>query len=120
MVDLFCGIGGLSYGMKSKGFHIQGGFDLDKTCRFAYEYNNDAPFFYRDIKNVTKRDIKPLYEDGAVRILAGCAPCQPFSSYAFKNKEKDADKYDDPLRKEKYNSLNMAIDGLQYLPTVEN
>ena len=34
--------------------------------------------------------------------------------------KKDADKYDDPLRKEKYNSLNMAIDGLQYLPTVEN
>lgn len=94
VVDLFCGIGGLSYGMKSKGFHIRGGFDLDKTCRFAYEYNNDAPFFYRDIKNVTKRDIKPLYEEGAVRILAGCAPCQPFSSYAFKNKEKDADKYD--------------------------
>ena len=34
--------------------------------------------------------------------------------------KKDTDKYDDPLRKEKYNALNMAIDGLQYLPTVEN
>lgn len=34
--------------------------------------------------------------------------------------KKYTDKYDDPLRKEKYNSLNMAIDGLQYLPTVEN
>ena len=34
--------------------------------------------------------------------------------------KKDTDKYDDTLRKEKYNSLNMAIDGLQYLPTVEN
>jgi hypothetical protein len=32
---------------------------------------------------------------------------------------KDTDKYDDPLRKYKYNALNMAIDGLQYLPTVE-
>ena len=29
---------------------------------------------------------------------------------------KDTDKYDDPLRKEKYNALNMAIDGIQYLP----
>lgn len=94
VVDLFCGIGGLSYGMKSKGFHICGGFDIDKTCRFAYEYNNLAPFFYKNIKEVTRRDIKPLYEDGAVKILAGCAPCQPFSSYAFKNKEKDANKYD--------------------------
>ena len=33
--------------------------------------------------------------------------------------KKDTDKYDDPLRKDKYNALNMAIDGLQYLPTVE-
>lgn len=94
VVDLFCGIGGLSYGMKSKGFRICGGFDIDKTCRFAYEYNNSAPFFYKNVMEVTKRDIKPLYEEGSVRILAGCAPCQPFSSYAFKNKEKDANKYD--------------------------
>ena len=94
VVDLFCGIGGLSYGMKSKGFHIQGGFDLDKTCRFAYEYNNEAPFFYKDVKEVTKKDITSLYHENSVRILAGCAPCQPFSSYAFKNKEKDANKYD--------------------------
>ena len=26
---------------------------------------------------------------------------------------KNTDKYDDPLRKEKYNALNMAIDGIQ-------
>lgn len=30
--------------------------------------------------------------------------------------KKDTDKYDVPLRKEKYNALNMAIDGLQRLP----
>lgn len=94
VVDLFCGIGGLSFGMKSKGFHICGGFDLDKTCRFAYEHNNEAPFFYKDVKKVTKKDVISLYRENSVRILAGCAPCQPFSSYAFKNKEKDADKYD--------------------------
>ena len=28
---------------------------------------------------------------------------------------KNTDKYDDPLRKEKYNALNMAIKGVQYL-----
>ena len=33
--------------------------------------------------------------------------------------KKDTDKYDDPLRKDKYNALNIAINGLQYLPTVE-
>lgn len=31
VVDLFCGIGGLSYGMKSAGFHILAGFDLDHS-----------------------------------------------------------------------------------------
>ena len=45
VVDLFCGIGGLSYGMKSQGFVIKGGFDLDNTCKYAYEYNIGAPFF---------------------------------------------------------------------------
>lgn len=93
VVDLFCGIGGLSYGMKSKGFKILKGFDLDETCQYAYEINNDAQFVYKDVRRVTKEDIAPLYSKGAVRVLAGCAPCQPFSSYAFKNKNKDQDKY---------------------------
>lgn len=93
VVDLFCGIGGLSYGMKSMGFKILEGFDLDATCKYAYEANNDAKFVYKDIREVTKKDILPLYSKKAIKVLAGCAPCQPFSSYAFKNKNKDENKY---------------------------
>lgn len=93
VVDLFCGIGGLSYGMKSKGFIILEGFDLDATCEYAYKTNNDAKFVYKDIRKVTKDDIVPLYSKKSIKVLAGCAPCQPFSSYAFKNKNKDASKY---------------------------
>lgn len=93
VVDLFCGIGGLSYGMKSRGFKILAGFDLDWTCQYAFEKNNEAKFNYKDIRQVTKDDIIPLYSNKAIRVLAGCAPCQPFSSYAFKNKNKDKDKY---------------------------
>lgn len=94
VVDLFCGIGGLSYGMKSKGFDILAGYDLDKTCQYAYETNNEAKFNYRDIKTVSAEEISCLYSKTAIKILAGCAPCQPFSSYAFKNKKKDPNKYD--------------------------
>lgn len=94
VVDLFCGIGGLSYGMKSKGFKVLEGFDIDATCQYAYETNNDAKFVYKDIRTVSKFDILPLYSKKSIKVLAGCAPCQPFSSYAFKNKEKDPDKYD--------------------------
>lgn len=94
VVDLFCGIGGLSYGMKSQGLHVLAGFDLDRTCRYAYETNNEAKFNYKNIKDVTGEDIKRYYSKKAIKVLAGCAPCQPFSSYAFKNKEKDPNKYD--------------------------
>lgn len=94
VVDLFCGIGGLSYGMKTAGLHILAGFDLDHTCQYAYETNTGGEFIFKDIKEVTSEDIKYRYSKGAIRVLAGCAPCQPFSSYAFKNKEKDPNKYD--------------------------
>ena len=94
VIDLFCGIGGLSFGMKSKGFDILAGYDLDATCRYAYETNNEAKFIYKDIKTVSADEIGALYSKDAIRVLAGCAPCQPFSSYAFKNKKKDPNKYD--------------------------
>lgn len=94
VIDLFCGIGGLSFGMKSKGFDILAGCDLDATCRYAYETNNEAKFIYKDIKTVSADEIGALYSKDAIRVLAGCAPCQPFSSYAFKNKKKDPNKYD--------------------------
>ena len=93
VVDLFCGIGGLSYGLKSQGLKIKAGYDLDYTCRFAYHHNNDAEFRYEDIRKVTAEEINNTYSKGAIRVLAGCAPCQPFSSYAFKNKKKDPNKY---------------------------
>lgn len=94
VVDLFCGTGGLSYGMKSGGLHIVGGFDIDKTCQFAYETNNDAKFFFKDIRQVNGDDVECLYSKKSIRVLAGCAPCQPFSSYAHTNKKKDPNKYD--------------------------
>lgn len=94
VVDLFCGIGGLSYGMKCKGFNIKAGYDLDESCKYAYEFNNDAIFNYQDIKTVTAEQINRNYSAKCIKVLAGCAPCQPFSSYAFKNKKKDPNKYD--------------------------
>lgn len=94
VIDLFCGIGGLSYGMFKKGFDIIAGFDIDDTCKYAYEQNNKSKFYNQDIKTVTKEQINNLFNGYDIKILAGCAPCQPFSSYAFKVKDKDEDKYD--------------------------
>lgn len=94
VIDLFCGIGGLSFGMMSAGLKIISGYDLDWTCGYAYEINNNAKFIYKDIRDVTGAEIQSQYSKKSIKVLAGCAPCQPFSSYAFKNKKKDPDKYD--------------------------
>lgn len=46
VVDLFCGIGGLNFGMKSKGLQIKVGYDLHGSCKYAYKTNNSATFLY--------------------------------------------------------------------------
>ena len=94
VVDLFCGIGGLSYGLKSKGFKVLAGYDLDGTCKYAYEHNNTAHFVHKDMRTVTGEEITSWYSKKSIKILAGCAPCQPFSSYSHSKKEKDPNKYD--------------------------
>lgn len=81
-VDLFCGAGGLSHGFVLEGLPVAAGIDLDPACRFPYEANNKAQFLERDISKVTTRELEDLYSDVDLKVLAGCAPCQPFSSYA--------------------------------------
>ena len=86
VLDLFCGAGGLSHGFLKGGFHLAGGIDIDKSCCFAYEQNNNAPFVERDIRKVKGAWLKNHFPKWkGPRILAGCAPCQPFSTYNPKN-----------------------------------
>jgi DNA (cytosine-5)-methyltransferase 1 len=88
VVDLFCGIGGLSYGLKKEGFKVVGGFDIDESCKYAFETNNEATFYSKDITNVSGEELNNLFKNYSIKVLVGCAPCQPFSSYTFKDKEK--------------------------------
>ena len=60
VIDLFCGIGGLSHGMFKEGFDIIAGFDIDDTCKYAYENNNKSKFYNQDIKTVTIEQINNL------------------------------------------------------------
>ena len=41
-VDLFCGVGGLTYGLEQAGIKVNAGIDIDGTCKYAYEENNGA------------------------------------------------------------------------------
>ena len=81
-VDLFCGIGGLTKGLELSGMTVAAGIDIDATCAFAYEENNNAYFIHQDVTNVTSEDILRFYPANSIRALVGCAPCQPFSKYS--------------------------------------
>ncbi|SRR5579871_726067 len=85
VVDVFCGAGGLSHGFFREGFDIAAGLDIDEGCRYAFEKNNDAPFIRQDVAAVDSDQISALFVHGRARVLVGCAPCQPFSTYNQKN-----------------------------------
>lgn len=82
-VDLFCGAGGLTHGLISAGIPVVAGIDIDNACRFPFEFNNDhAQFISEDVSDVTSEHLRELFGKAETRILAGCAPCQPFSTYS--------------------------------------
>lgn len=83
-VDLFCGAGGLTHGFVLEGLPVVAGIDMDPACRFPYETNNQAQFIERDISTVTESELLAIFGDADIKVLAGCAPCQPFSTYAHR------------------------------------
>ncbi len=81
-VDLFCGAGGLTKGLVDAGIAVKLGIDLDESCRHPYESNNlGAKFLRQDISKIDAKEISGAWKNADIRVLAGCAPCQPFSSY---------------------------------------
>jgi DNA (cytosine-5)-methyltransferase 1 len=93
VVDLFCGIGGLSHGFIQENFEVLAGIDIDSTCQFAFEKNNNSKFISKSITEVDANEMKKIYGNTEVKILVGCAPCQNFSSYMFKDKDKENNKW---------------------------
>ena len=82
VVDLFCGIGGLTHGLQLSGLNVVAGVDIEESCRYAYEENNNAIFVKKDIKELDAQTVLDFYPENCVKILVGCAPCQPFSKYS--------------------------------------
>lgn len=90
-VDLFCGAGGLTHGLVKEGIPVVAGTDLDPACAYPYEANNPGRFLERDVRNLTSEELGQLYGEADIRVLAGCAPCQPFSTYAQRYELADKD-----------------------------
>lgn len=94
-VDLFCGVGGLTCGLQQAGINVVAGYDIDAASKYPYEKNNKAQFILKDVVDIQPQEITNLYpKETQVKVLMGCAPCQPFSSYNRMER-------DNPLRVEK-------------------
>ena len=81
VIDLFCGAGGLSCGLKLAGLKTLAGIDIDEACRHPFEFNLNAPFEAYDILSLGPLDLVKLFGSSSIRVLAGCAPCQPYSHF---------------------------------------
>lgn len=88
VVDLFCGIGGLTCGLKKAGLRVVAGIDNDSTCKYAYETNNHAKFIEHDISTYPAAELLRYYDGSDIKILVGCAPCQTFSTQANKYRKR--------------------------------
>ncbi len=92
-VDLFCGIGGLTYGLRTSGIDVVAGYDLDDSCEYAYEANNGKGIFVcKNVSEVTGTEINEHLKDYEVKVLVGCAPCQPFSTHRKDKKHRERHK----------------------------
>lgn len=81
-IDIFCGAGGLTHGLISEGINVIAGVDLDEACRHPFEANNSANFILKDVARLTTDHVDAIFADAKIKVLAGCAPCQPFSTYS--------------------------------------
>ena len=87
-VDLFCGAGGITLGMRNAGVEVRLGIDKDSRFQKTYELNNPgSTFLAADINKVTGNEISNSInlKSNEEFILASCAPCQPFSNQNRKN-----------------------------------
>lgn len=90
-IDLFAGCGGLSRGLKDASFRVIGAVEIDSKARETYTLNHpEVPLIGRDIREL---ECQTILDDlglavGDLDLLAGCPPCQGFSSMRRKNKSR--------------------------------
>ncbi|MEM3433264.1 MAG: DNA cytosine methyltransferase [Candidatus Methanomethyliaceae archaeon] len=95
-VDLFCGCGGLTLGLKRAGFRVLLGLDIDPLSIKTYKANHpEVEVWERDIRDLDPSDL--AFAFGLMKrrldLLAGCPPCQGFSTMRTLN---GAIRVDDP------------------------
>lgn len=82
-IDLFAGAGGLTQGLKQAGFDVVGAVEIDELAVETYRANHPTVrIWHRDISKLSGSDIRRSLRlvKGELDLLAGCPPCQGFST----------------------------------------
>jgi DNA (cytosine-5)-methyltransferase 1 len=87
-IDIFSGIGGLTEGLKQAGFNVLGAVEIDPIVSKAYKMNHRSTYLWnKPVQKLSSKEIlqKLNLKKGELSLLAGCPPCQGFSSLRTKN-----------------------------------
>ncbi len=90
-VDLFSGCGGLTQGLKQAGFEVAGAVEIDPLAVETYEANHTGVCVWpSDIRDLSVSEVKRRLgiRKGQLDLLAGCPPCEGFSSMRTLNGSK--------------------------------
>ncbi len=91
-IDLFSGIGGLSLGLKQAGFKVLASIEIDEYAVKGYKLNHsDTVVYNQDIREFDTQNIKNLLNGEPLHLLAGCPPCQGFSSIRRLNRKESVE-----------------------------
>lgn len=80
-IDLFSGAGGLTVGLKRAGFNVVAAVEIDKASVDTYRANHPrTKVLDRDIREISGAEILKVSGERRIDLVAGCPPCQGFSS----------------------------------------
>ena len=89
-IDLFAGGGGLTVGLKRAGFKVVTAIEAEAHACATYATNHpDVDLIRRDIKDVSARDSRTPLTKVPIDLVAGCPPCQGFTSLTYKYRGED-------------------------------
>jgi DNA (cytosine-5)-methyltransferase 1 len=83
IVDLFCGTGAISHGIRNynERFSVVGGIDIDKAaCETAQANHPGGKFLQSSIEDLPPREFCDVIGVDRVDLIVGGPPCQGFSS----------------------------------------
>lgn len=87
-IDLFSGCGGLTLGLKQAGFNVLGAIEIDRAAVETYKANHsDVLVKCVDIRKLSAKGLRRALKlrRGELDLLAGCPPCQGFSTLRTRN-----------------------------------